>query len=347
LASPYIKGGQIVNKGFGGVTEIGLKNPLISVIVPVYNIEKYIRKCVDSIVKQTYKNIEIILVDDGSTDSCPAICDELATLDTRIKVLHTANGGSSVARNVGIKISKGDCITFIDGDDYVTSNYVLYLHELTKEYHADISITNYCIQHDGKEKLKEQKEHPYVVFMNRYEALDTFLHQKHFGPSVWGKLFYRSLFDEVEFPEGKVAQDLGIIYKLLDRANRVVYSSAVDYIYVQRSTSITYTQRDRLENDVPEILEEMTRYITAKYPDLEDAVTCCCFGHNIRNLKHIPFREIYAEKHKNVRDNIVRYRKSVLMNPKVSFNTRSCAALSYLGIGTLKVCKTLYDKIKF
>jgi hypothetical protein len=121
----------------------------------------------------------------------------------------------------------------------------------------------------------------------------------------------------------------------------------VDYVYLQRSTSITHAQKERVENDELEFLEEMTRYITNKSPDLNKAVIYTCFCHNIKHLKHIPLREIYKEGHAKVRDNIVRYRKSVLLDPKASFNTRACAALSYLGIGTLWVCKIIYDRIKF
>jgi glycosyltransferase involved in cell wall biosynthesis len=324
-----------------------METSLVSVIVPVYNIEKYIRKCVGTIIEQTYKNIEIILVDDGSTDACPAICDELAGVDARIKVLHTANKGQSAARNVAVNMSKGDYIVFVDGDDYVTADYVLHLYELMKEYHADISITNYRIQRDDREKPKEKEEIPYVLFMNRHEALETFLYLQHFGTLSWGKLFHRSLFDNVNFPEGKISEDQAIIYKLLDRAERVVYSSVVDYVYVQRLTSTVHMQRGRLENDAFDFLEEMTQYITDKYSDLENAVAYYRFGHSFYYLKLAPFREIYKKKHMQIHDNIIKCRKSVLTNPKAAFSTSCYAALSYLGIGTLWVCKRIYDKIKF
>jgi glycosyltransferase involved in cell wall biosynthesis len=326
--------------------KIGMENPLISIIVPVYNIEKYIRKCVDTITRQTYKNLEIILVAGGSTDGSSAICDELAASDVRIKVLRTVNGGQAVARNRGIKASRGDYLAFVDGDDYVTADYVLHLYELMKEHHADISITNYCIQRDSGKKRRIKERPSLVLSMDRYGALETFLYLKYFGPSCWGKLFHRSLFDEIEFPEGKLAEDLEILYKLLDKTEYVVYSSVVDYVYVQRLTSSTYTQKSKGEKDVLEILEEMTQYITNKYPNLSKAVICTCWGHSIRTLKFIPFLEIYKKEHSQVRDNIIKYRKIVLVNPKVSFNTRACAALSYLGIGTLWVCKAIYDRAK-
>jgi glycosyltransferase involved in cell wall biosynthesis len=333
--------------------QIGVENPLISIIVPVYNVEKYLRKCVGTLAGQTYKNIEIILVDDGSTDACPAICDETAEADARIKVLHTANGGQSAARNMGIEVSKGNYITFVDGDDYVTAGYVLHLYELMEERRADISITNYRLRRDDGEEINEEKinneeERPScVLFMDRHEALETFLYRQHFMQLPGGKLFRRSLFDDIEFPEGKVAEDLGIFYKLLDRAELVAYSSAVDYIYVQRLTSTMHAQGDRVENDALIFLEEMTRYIISKYPDLREAIAYYCFFFSFHNLKQVPFQKIYEKKRAKVRNNIIKYRKSVLANPKVSFSTRCYAALSYLGIGTLWVCKAIYDRVKF
>jgi glycosyltransferase involved in cell wall biosynthesis len=322
-----------------------MESPLISVIVPVYNIENYVRKCVGGIMEQTYKNIEIILVDDGSTDACPAICDELAETDARIKVLHTPNGDISVARNVGIKASRGDYITFIDGDDYVTPDYTLHLYELVKEYRAEISITSYCIQSEGAGQIQITKKPAYILVMNRHEALETYLYQKHFITSAWGRLFHRSLFSELEFPAGKVAEDQAIFYKLLDKAERVVYSSVIDYIYVQRSSSITHMQKDRMKNDSLEFLEEMKRYVTTKYPDLSDAVTSRCFKVNVYCLKYIPFRELYRKKHASIRADIIKYRRSVLANGAVPLKIRSAALFSYFGIWFLSIVFAVYNGI--
>jgi glycosyltransferase involved in cell wall biosynthesis len=333
---------------------VGMENPLISVVVPVYDIEKYIRRCVGTLTEQTYKNIEIILVDDGSADASPAICDGLAEADARLKVLHTANNGQSAAKNAAVRVSKGDYITFVDGDDYVAADYVLHLYELTRAHHADIAITDYRIQRDGEEKFdrggepgkKPGEKPPYVLLMNRYEALETLLYQKHFRQLSCGKLFRRSLFGGIEFPEGKVAEDLATFYKLLDRTELVAYSSAADYVYVQRSTSTIHAQRDRVKNDALEFLEEMERYILNKYPNLEKAAAFYCFVHSFHDLKQTPFREVYKAEHAKLRHNLIKYRRSVLTNAKARLSTRACAALSYLGIGTLMLCKAIYDRMK-
>jgi glycosyltransferase involved in cell wall biosynthesis len=314
-----------------------MEGPLISVIVPVYNIESYVRKCVESIMAQTYKNIEIILVDDGSTDGSPAICDELAARDARIRVLHTSNGGQAAARNTGIKTSKGECVSFIDGDDYVTADYILHLYELIQNHHADISITNFCIRRDGAREPEREKELPYVLSMNRREALEMLLYKKHFSTSVWGRLFRRSLFDGLEFPLGRIIEDLGVLYKIIDRAERVVYSSVIDYIYVQRTTSLLHTHGKTIVEDCVMFAEEMEQYITHKYPDLTEAVISRCFSISVYSLKYISFWKLYQKEYAQIRTNILKYRESTLGNANVPLESRCAAFLSYFGIWFLRI----------
>ncbi|MDR1376546.1 MAG: glycosyltransferase [Synergistaceae bacterium] len=322
-----------------------MEAPLISVIVPVYNIEKYIRKCVESIINQTYNNVEIILVDDGSTDGSSAVCDELAESDARVKVFHTTNGGQSVARNVGIKASNGDCIAFVDGDDYVTDDYILHLYKLMKDYHADISITNYRIQRDGAKKPKKKKEPLYALLMNRCEALEMLLYKKYFSTSVCGRLFRRPLLDDVEFFPGKILEDLGFSYKVFDRADRLVYGSTVEYIYVQRATSTLHTQGEAIIKDCAAFAGEMKEYIVCRYPNLTEAAISRCFSSNVFCLKYIPLRKLYREEYANIRTNILKYRKSTLLNAAAPSKTRGAALLSYLGIWFLRAVLAIYNAL--
>jgi glycosyltransferase involved in cell wall biosynthesis len=296
-------------------------------------------------MEQTYKNIEIIVVDDGSTDGSSAICDELAASDVRMKVLHTSNGGLSVARNRGIKASRGDYLVFVDGDDYVTADYILHLYELTKEYHADMSITNYCIQREGAKTPDKKKKPFYVISMNRREALEMWLYKKHFHSSVCGRLFRRSLFDGVEFPAGKLIEDFAVSYKIVDRAERLVYSSVVDYIYVQRATSTVHAQGETIIKDLVVFAEEMKQYVARKYPGLTEAVVSRCFSANVYCLKYIPFRKIYRKEYANIRANIVKYRKSALINAAAPLKTRCAAFLSYFGIWFLRTAMAIYNAL--
>jgi glycosyltransferase involved in cell wall biosynthesis len=322
-----------------------MKGPLISVIVPVYNIKEYVRKCLGSIMEQTYKHIEIIVVNDGSTDGSSAICDELAASDVRIKVLHTPNGGLSVARNRGIKASNGDYLAFIDGDDYVTADYILHLYELMKEHSADISITNYCVQRSGAKEPERKKESFYVLLMNRREALEMLLYKKHFSTCAWGRLFRRSLFDGMEFPAGKTIEDFGLLYKIIDRAERLVYSSVVDYVYVQRATSTIHTQGEARIKDFVAFAEEMKQYIARKYPDMTEAAVSRCFSVNVYCLKYIPFQKLYRKEYAHIRANLVKYRKSTLINAAAPLKTRGAAFLAYFGIWFLRTAMAIYNAL--
>ena len=168
---------------------------LISVIIPVYNVELYLRRCVDSVINQTYKLLEIILVDDGSTDSSGKICEEYSKTDNRIKVIHKTNGGLSDARNAGIEICKGDYITFVDSDDWIDPDLVKHLYDIIVKFNADISIGMYKKVYDNFINDKCIKE-----FYNVYEyagtkALEELYVHRSFGVHACGKLYKRNLFD--------------------------------------------------------------------------------------------------------------------------------------------------------
>ena len=167
--------------------------PLISIVIPVYKVEKYLERCILSIINQNYSNLEIILVDDGSPDDCGLICDNWAKIDNRIRVIHKENGGLSDARNAGIKIATGEFITFIDSDDYVLDNYIEYLLELIFKYNADIAICNF-------HQLFEETNRKVFVggkvekIFNSEEAIETMLYDRDFYTCAWGKLYRKSFF---------------------------------------------------------------------------------------------------------------------------------------------------------
>lgn len=312
---------------------------LISVIVPVYNVEKYIRRCVESITSQSYNNLEILLINDASPDDCPQICDELAKQDDRIRVIHLSkNQGLSVARNTGIAESSGEYLAFIDSDDYVLPDYIARLYGLLKKYSAEISITGYIKEYatSGKRERKKNDD-PYTLIMGRHEAMETFLYQRHFITSAWGRMFHRSLFGDIEFPPGRLHEDVCVMYKLLDKTSCVVYRSTKDYVYLQRPNSIVYTKQRERERDSFEFSEEMRIFIESEYPDLKDAVLSKYFSTSILILMDIPLRNIYREDHAAIISKIKEYRKSVLMNPKARIANRGCAFLSYFGIWVLKL----------
>ena len=218
-----------------------MNNPLISVIVPIYNVECYLKTCIDSIVNQTYSNLEIILVDDGSPDKSPEICDEYAKNDSRVKVIHQENGGLAHARNVGIAKSSGEYLTFIDSDDYVSNDYVESLYKGIAELGADISLASFYPFKDDEACLQTSELCAYEIIskenaIRRYCFINVGCSMPFI--SACNKIYRRSLFDGIEFPKGKLYEDAFTTYKLIDRAKKIVFTTSKFYFYRLNSQSI-------------------------------------------------------------------------------------------------------------
>lgn len=198
-----------------------LSLPLISIIIPVYNVEKYLDRCVNSVVNQTYKNLEIIIVDDGSPDNCPALCDEWAKKDSRITVLHKQNGGLSSARNFGFSHSNGEFISYVDSDDFISSIYVEKLYEMLNQNEADISCASYTpIQSEDFIPETDNSEYPVFVMDGKEACKELFTTQK-VSTMAWAKLYKRQ-DKNVNFPEGRNYEDCATICKLLYNAKKVM-----------------------------------------------------------------------------------------------------------------------------
>ena len=209
---------------------------LVSVIIPVYNVEEYIEKCLNSVVNQTYKKIEIIIIDDGTQDGAGKICDDYAKKDNRIKVIHQNNRGLSAARNVGIDKAKGKYIAFIDSDDYVNEKYIELLLADIVENNADISVCGYNDVTPAK-KLRTGEE-SCCYLLSKQLDLDIV---------AWNKIYRRDLFieNDIRYPEGRLHEDNLTTYKLYSRARKVSYISESLYNYVIREGSITTSDKKR------------------------------------------------------------------------------------------------------
>lgn len=240
--------------------------PVISVIVPVYNVEQYLTKCVDSIREQTFYDIEIILVDDGSTDSSGRLCDEMAKEDSRIRVIHQENGGLSCARNTGIFVAEGEYLGFVDSDDYVEKDmYELLYNNLIKEK-ADLSI---CGMFDCYQDRKIGINEPYYQVMDTSEAIQVIFAGKLVGgASAVNKLYKKSLFQSVRYPEGKTSEDAFVIVDILMQCDQIVADSTQKYYYYHRENSITTRKFTREQFDVVEAYQKNERLIRTYYPEL-------------------------------------------------------------------------------
>lgn len=213
------------------------ENELISVIVPVYNIEKYLEKCVTSIVSQTYSNLEIILVDDGSTDQSGFLCDVYAEKDDRIHVIHKANAGLSDARNVGIENSKGKYISFVDSDDYIDSAYVESLYHTLMHFSADISICNFSkVYEQGRTDDYVVASHAVITGKQAIQKLSE--RDSIYYIVAWNKLYKRELFANVKFPVGRINEDEFVIHRLFGQCDKIACLKDVLYFYYQRPDSI-------------------------------------------------------------------------------------------------------------
>lgn len=251
---------------------------LISVIVPVYNVEKYLEKCIDSILNQTYKNLEIILVDDGSKDQSGVICDSYAKKDKRIIVFHKKNGGLSSARNYGIDNSHGQYIGFVDSDDYISNDMYETLYQLITDYNADLAMCGLCDIYNGRQKNTKNKE--YVYSQSRIDAIRNVMEGEVNSVSAVNKLYRKELFKEVRYPIGKIAEDAYIILDILNQCNSVVGTTAQKYYYIHRSNSITTKHYDDKYLDVIDAYEKNAIIINNLYPELNEiAKMRLCWAH--------------------------------------------------------------------
>ena len=230
------------------MAEINQAEPLISVIVPVYNVENYLDKSIGSILAQTYQNLELILVDDGSKDASGAMCDAWRAKDARIRVIHQANGGQALARNHGIDEAAGAYLAFIDSDDWIAPDYLETLYRLLQEHRAEISICDKQMIYESGGQAKSSEEEDQIRDYTNREALKALFYQREIDNSPWGKLYRASLFNGVRFPEGKIYEDLGTIYRLLYQCEAVLLSSAGG----QHDVPDLWPQQDGSDRDVAE-----------------------------------------------------------------------------------------------
>ena len=244
--------------------------PVISIIVPVYQTGKYLRTCLDSILAQTMVDFEVVIIDDGSTDESPAICDEYASKDSRVHVIHQPNGGRSAARNIGLAHAKGDWIGFVDSDDWIEPDMYEALLGAAQAQGAQVAI---CGRVEERAESKPTKicyegESPLAPA----SALAELIADNVVRSYLCDKLFARQLFEGIEFPPGRNYEDVAVVYRLFDRSTRVTFSRTFAYHYLFHESNIV--QDESLSNRVDYWLSARERYeaLASKYPELEPAL---------------------------------------------------------------------------
>ena len=239
----------------------------ISIIVPVYKVEPYLDKCVSSIVNQTYKNLEIILVDDGSPDNCPAMCDAWAEKDSRIRVIHKTNGGLSDARNAGMTVATGELMAFVDSDDWIAPDMYEYLYQRLTEDNSDIAACGVQMVWENKTPSRMLTRDGNCV-LNQEEAMRAIIEESWLKQPVWYKLYKTALVRDILFPKGKCHEDVFWSYQAVGKAKKVSISDYIGYYYLQRGGSIMGAGYSLKRLDAVEAKVQRCAYIQERFPAL-------------------------------------------------------------------------------
>ena len=242
--------------------------PLVSIIVPVFNVKAFLSECLDSLINQSYPNIEIILVDDGSTDGSGKICDDYGRIDSRVKIIHKENGGLSDARNAGIEIATGNYITFVDSDDLLLPNTIEYLINLILANNADISVCQRIEIDENNNVIQKFPIDRDVLLTGNYNCMYSFLSKKDIGTVAWGKIYRRNIFEDVKYPKGRFHEDVFTTYKTVAKSDKIAIGKECLYAYRIRKNSIMNQSFTMKHLDGIIGYEQMKRFLEVSYPNL-------------------------------------------------------------------------------
>ena len=316
---------------------------LVSIIIPIYNVEKYLEKCIKSIINQTYRNLEIILINDGSTDESGKICEKYEDQDNRIVFINKKNGGAASAKNEGLKIAKGDYITFVDSDDYIADDYIETLVSMKKKYDVEIAVGGIGLFYSNQEPYynKAVKEYKY----SGIEALENMLYQNGLDTSACSMLLPKKIAENILFPVGKYHEDEFTTYKYYTEADSVAVSTKTIYYYLQRENSIMHTfgktsmdELDAADNLVEECKKNWPFIIkAAKAKKFSDY--CQVLLQNVNIVKQNP--EVYTR----ISHYLNEVKIEILFNSRCRFKNRVAACALIGGCKTLIGVNCLQKKI--
>lgn len=305
---------------------------LISVIIPIYKVEAYLERCVDSVLLQTYRNLEIFLVDDGSPDRCGEICDSYAEKDSRIRVIHKQNGGLSDARNAALDVCKGEYISFVDSDDYVSEDFIESLYHAIMTFHTKLAVCGIIkFDESGSSTVDyAPSETERCVFGE--EMMETV-----WRPAACNKLYHRSLFDEIRYPFGKLYEDLYIYHDILGKIDAVSFTGKNTYFYFNRQSSIMNKRYDIRNTDAIEGLDlRIKKLREMKYTELADRQLSFLFNNTVEAFEKLnKTNMIEQEKLKEVKKICNRHFGEML-----SFQGFSIAQKTKIAV--FRVCPAVY-----
>jgi len=308
---------------------------MVSIIIPVYNVQDYLARCVDSVLTQTYTDLEIILVDDGSIDISGDICDEYALHDARVRVIHKENGGLSDARNAGLDVARGNYVAFIDADDYVHPSFVELLLKTINETGAQIAVSTWQELKDGDKPRKVKTKRPRCTILTQEEAISSVFYQKKLNHSACSRIFETQLFNNLRFPKGMLYEDLAIIYPLLCKVEKVALINTPMYYYMHRQGSIITTvslRRTHVLDHIERIEEQVTDEAPQYLPAVRSRHLSACF--NMLRLMPVDEPKWQATKER-CWDYIKNMRFLCIKDSKVRLKNKIACLLSYFGVDFL------------
>lgn len=300
---------------------------------------EYLDICIKSLVSQTYKNIEIILVNDGSTDTSGDICEKWNEHDSRVVYIQKTNGGAASARNAALDRCRGRYIAFVDSDDYIDENYIEVLWTAMKDADADISVCGWKNETESIQVPPDSAKGN--VIYSRVEALNKLLYQEEFDTAMWAKLYKAHLFEEIRFPEGNIYEDIAIIYKIFDMVERVSYTDYEGYHYLLRETGTTLKKFSAKKMDLIDVVEEMEEYILQHCPEVQSAMRSKFVRANFHIYLQIPRDREFAAERIRIEKNIDKYRKSVRKDGRTRRGTKAALILSGISYGLFYKLKSL------
>lgn len=322
------------------------KQPLISIIVPFYNVEQYLEPCLESIKKQTYKNIEVVLVNDGSVDKSTDICEKFTSVDSRFKLFNKPNGGISDARNFGISKTTGEYISFIDSDDAVTEDYIEYLYNLIVKYNTKLSVTAHTINNNDSKFIFHGFDSERKI--TQKEALESILLDNGVDLSPWGKIYAKELFEGIEYPTGFIFEDTATTYKLIYKCDYVACGNESKYFYQIRSKSITTCINFLQKMDLIKNTDIMCDSIVSKYPDLAAAADrrrVWAYFSTLNQLIKAENPGQYKNEYKQLKDYLLSKRKVILSGKEYSKRDKLAIISFSLGFKFYKFSWGLYQKM--
>lgn len=315
----------------------------VSIIVPVFNVKNYIKRCIESIINQTYSNIEIILVDDGSTDNSGNICDEYAKKDKRVKVIHKNNGGLSSSRNVGINISSGKYLCFIDSDDYIENDMIEYLYRGMKKYDVDIVSCGFSniYTNGNKECITIPKED---IIYSKKEALDIHLLSGYIDDITCNKMFKKELYENIRYPEGYLYEDMITTYKLIDKANKVALCPESKYNYCRRWDSIGGTKFNDKTLFLLKACDEAVEFVLEKYPELVNIKIAQVNWYIVVINKMILAKKVDKKLVKTIKKMIKNIKKEIIKTEYLNKTRKFQILIFYYSFSLYKIIYSNYVK---